>query len=448
LRRSDFIAKRGIRSSAMTLGRTIGLILLAAVMAVAGYAVSYWHPLPRRDAVSGEVPVSSVTERKRTRIEAQGRLEPANGTLTVGAIPGEKIVLLHVSPGQFVRKDEVLAVLGSHEIRQVELALAEQQLEQAKRQLAAEQRLGALRQEVAELSAEQAAAREREIPSRESIEVAEKRLQLAATRLKRLEELRDDPRTVEAIADAELEQQRLLVRQIEVELSQSMAQWELARQSHALALRAARLDITLAELTRESLAAASPVGVLEQSAALAALALSTSLVRAPSDGTILEVYVREGERVANTPILQMGDLRRLVCVAEVHEASLRDLGVPAEPPGNGVETALSRDFPVTIRSGAFDRDLTGRVVDVGRLIGAPALRDPNPLAATDRRTAKVRIELDEESAAIARHFIHLQVHVTIQLAADAGAPHADATSQGTRWGARAGSYAARGLESR
>ena len=55
------------------------------------------------------------------------------------------------------------------------------------------------------------------------------------------------------------------------------------------------------------------------------------------------------------------------------------------------------------------------MVEVGRLIGAPALRDPNPLAQTDRRTARVRIALDEASSEIARRFVQLQVNVTIHL---------------------------------
>jgi CYTH domain-containing protein len=63
----------------------------------------------------------------------------------------------------------------------------------------------------------------------------------------------------------------------------------------------------------------------------------------------------------------------------------------------------------------LEQDLHGKVVEVGRLIGAPALRDPNPLAQSDRRTVRVRIELDEASTAIARRFVQLQVNVTIHL---------------------------------
>ena len=49
------------------------------------------------------------------------------------------------------------------------------------------------------------------------------------------------------------------------------------------------------------------------------------------------------------------------------------------------------------------------------LIGALSLRDPNPLAQSDRRTVKMRIELDDASTEIARRFVNLQVNVTIHL---------------------------------
>ena len=119
-------------------------------------------------------------------------------------------------------------------------------------------------------------------------------------------------------------------------------------------------------------------------------------------GPILEVYARQGERVANTPILQLGDLRQMVCVAEVHEENLKDLEVKTVPDSaDDGKLVPARDYAVTIRSAALEQDLHGKVVEIGRLIGAPALRDPNPLAQTDRRTVRVRIELDEASTEIA-----------------------------------------------
>ncbi|MHB8863714.1 MAG: hypothetical protein ACYC6N_15025 [Pirellulaceae bacterium] len=399
----------------MAIGRVLGLLIAALCMAAVGYTASYWYPLPRTSSRATEAVFLEPIE-KPTRIEAQGRLEPEAGTLTVGAMPGEEIVQLNVHVGQTVQKDDILAVLGSQKLRNEERILAEQQLEKAVQQFEAEQALGKLRQEVALIAQEQAAAREKEIPSEESIRVAEERQALAVARLEKLEQLRKNPQTQGAIADTELEQQRLLIKQIQVEMDQKRAELESARQTLEFAQRAADMDVAMARLTQENLVKATPLPVLEQTVKLARLAEEASLVRAPSDGTILEIYARPGERVANTPILQMGNIRQMVCIAEVHEANLKELEIKrnSDGPHDG-KLVPAREYRVTIRSAAFEENLQGEVVEVGRLIGAPSLRDPNPLAPADRRTVKVRIALDEAASAIARRFVHLQVHVTIHL---------------------------------
>ena len=400
----------------MTIGRTFCVLVAALCLAAVGYAVSYWYPFPRPGVRPPTEGTLSEPQENPPRIEAQGRLEPVSGTLAVGAIPGEEIVQLNAHVGQAVKKDEVLAVLGSLELRVAERVLAEEQLEKAKRQFEAEQSLGKHREDLAKISQEQAEWKKREIPPKESISVATKRLELAEAQLEKLERLRNDPKTQEAIAQAELEQQQLLIRQIQLELDENSGKLEAAEQTQRLAQSAAELDVAMAHTAQDNLVKASPIPVLQQSVALAKLAEKVSVVRAPCDGTILEVYSRQGEHVANTPILQMGDLRQMVCVAEVHEENLKDLEVKAVPDSAGDGKLVpARDYAVTIRSAALEQDLHGKVVEIGRLIGAPALRDPNPLAQTDRRTVRVRIELDEASTAIARRFVQLQVNVSINL---------------------------------
>lgn len=398
----------------MNVGRAIFVLAVAAGMAVLGYLVSYWYPPASSTSVSRVAAAMDMRE-PATRIEAQGRLEPVSGVLAVGAMPGEEIVELSARAGQSVSRGDILAVLGSRAMRQAERVLAERQLEKARRQIEAEQTLAQLREELAAVAQLQAQAKAREIPPEESIRVAEAREALAAARLEKLEQLSQDPRTRDAIAEAELEQQRLLLRQIQVDLEQHRAQLEGARRAQELAQRAADLDMALAKATREQLLPVSPVPALEQSVELARLAEEASLVRAPCDGTVLEVYARQGERVANTPILQLGDLRQMVCIAEVHEANLKDLDVQMPDDGGTSALAPAKPYRATIRSAALTQPLNGQITEIGQLIGAPALRDPNPLAPADRRTVKVRIALDEASSAIARRFVHLQVNVTIHL---------------------------------
>ncbi len=211
----------------MTVGRMFCLLVAALCMAALGYAASYWYPLPQPGTQPTDIATPEPVENP-TRIEAMGRIEPVSGTLTVAAIPGEEIVQLNVHVGQTVKKDVVLAVLGSQKLRSEERILAEQQLEKAQQQFEAEQALARLRQDVALISQQQAAAREKEIPTEESIRVGEERQALAVAQLERLEQLRQAPQTQDAIAEAELEQQRLLIKQIQVDMDHNRAQLEAA----------------------------------------------------------------------------------------------------------------------------------------------------------------------------------------------------------------------------
>ena len=112
--------------------------------------------------------------------------------------------------------------------------------------------------------------------------------------------------------------------------------------------------------------------MLSKSTELTRLTAEATSVRAPSKGKILQIYTREGERVANTPILLMGDLEQMICIAEVHEANLKHIKTKME---NG-KLIPDGTYPVTIRSVALEEDLKGEVMEVGQLIGAPNCATP------------------------------------------------------------------------
>ena len=396
-------------------------ILSAAVIVAAGYVTTYWFPLSRMFPDASPLGISEADGWERPPIAAQGRLEPEKGVWMVGGIPGEEIAQLDVQVGQDVKKGDLLAVLGSIRIRKKEHALARSKLSQAERQLDFEERLAELKQEMAQLAVQRAEEGKREIAAQDSsVDVGQSRLTLATARLESLKKLREH--AGEAVAQADLEQQQLLVRQLEVELQQGDIQLQVARENQDLAYQAAAKELELARLQFNRLDSISPIAALRRAAELADLAAQASRVCAPRNGKILEIYLHRGERVATTPILKMADLSSMVCVAEIHEASLKRLPGPKtlELP-EGPERDLLVDLPVEMRSQALQQPLTGRVVHVSRLIGAPSLRDPNPLAASDRRTARVRIRLDEQSAEVARRFVHLQVDVTIAPRPDPGA---------------------------
>jgi HlyD family secretion protein len=268
------------------------------------------------------------------------------------------------------------------------------------------------------LGEKQAANRAVEIPPEELGEVMAKRRALAAEQLSRLEQLWENPVTRDALTEAEVRQQRLLVEQIDAEIVHNDNKTDAAKVAQSLASEAARQDSVMARISNQGLVEADPGEVLHRTAELARLVAEATTVKAPIAGKILEIYARPGERVANTPLLLMADLSRMVCVAEVHEADLKHVQTQ-EQEGRLIP---ARPYRAALKSAALEKDLQGTVTEVGRLIGAPKLRDPNPLAPRDVRTAQVTIELDDESTGIARRYVHLQVNVTIDLGQDAKAP--------------------------
>ena len=395
----------------MTFGRFCGFLLFAVLMAAVGFGASQWYQKHLDDGESTEPPAANLQSATPTEIQAQGRLEPLGGTIAVSALPGEQIVQINVHVGQEVAEGEELAVLGSKEIREAEMKLAEAQETKAQAQLASEQALSQQRIRAAELAIKQAQAHEKELPPDELKQVLEERKRLAEERYAKLQQLRDNPATRDAIAATELEQQQLLIRQLDAEIQHTKNQGDVAITSQRLAVEAAELDLTMARLGDEGLQKGDPRDVMRWTTQLAQRTARATTVTAPSKGKILEIYARKGERVANTPILLMADLEQMICVAEVHEANLRDIKTKEE---NGRRIA-DGTYRATIKSVALAEPLTGEVLEVGQLIGAPELRDPNPLARSDHRTANVTIKLDEDSQEAARRFVHLQVNVTIQL---------------------------------
>ncbi|MBM4092293.1 MAG: hypothetical protein FJ276_23125 [Planctomycetes bacterium] len=407
--------------------KTIGLLVVACGLLAAGYFAHEYFPrngrIPPRDRNKTSV---SIRE-----IKAQGRLEPASGTLTISALPGEEIAELRVHVGRSVKKGDELAVLASRALRQEETELARTRVVQAEAQLVSQKELAALRQQAADLAVK-AAQEEQDVfrAQEKAISVGQARRELAQHQLEKLTALRGEAATRDAITEAETRQQELLIEQLNAEIQQNEAKLGSAKKSQQTAQDAAALDKMIADKTLETLEPLSPLTVLKKSVELAEAAEQASVVRAPCDGQILEIFVREGERISKSPILQMGDLNRIVCVAEVHEAKIQELECDETDDGR---LAPKRDYRVTITSSAFREDppgtrqLTGKVIEVGRLIGTPELREPSPLATADVRSAKVRIELDRKSAEQARRFIHLQVDVTIHLDKDAASEDGPAT---------------------
>jgi HlyD family secretion protein len=120
-------------------------------------------------------------------------------------------------------------------------------------------------------------------------------------------------------------------------------------------------------------------------------------IRAPIVGQILEIHTRPGERVRADGVLEMGDTKNMVAVAEVYETDI----------GSVVEGQRA-----IIHSSALATPLSGIVGRVGLKVGRMDVLGTDPVAKADARVIEVRIKLDS-SETVAR-LTNLQVEVEIE----------------------------------
>lgn len=118
--------------------------------------------------------------------------------------------------------------------------------------------------------------------------------------------------------------------------------------------------------------------------AVARSALDNMTVRAPADGTVLQVNVHAGEPVSPgspQPLLQLADISALCVRAELDERDLAFVGVKQI---------------VSVRAAAFpDKELNGKVVSIAPLVGPGRMETSGPRNQSDVNVVEVMIELKE-----------------------------------------------------
>jgi HlyD family secretion protein len=106
--------------------------------------------------------------------------------------------------------------------------------------------------------------------------------------------------------------------------------------------------------------------------------------RAPSDGTILEIDRHVGEYAPGTPVLRFGDLSTMFVDAQFYQGDMAKIHV---------------GMAVQIKNAAFPHLATGKVTNVGALIG------------TESQLGDVKIRLDRRDPA--DHVVGMEVEVVI-----------------------------------
>ena len=121
-------------------------------------------------------------------------------------------------------------------------------------------------------------------------------------------------------------------------------------------------------------------------------------MRAPEDGTVLDINARVGERPASSGIVNLGDTSQMTVEAEVYQTMIGRVAI---------------GDPVTVTAEALSNDLYGVVSAIGLEIGRQSITSDDPAANTDARVVDVIVMLDQASSVLARRFTNLETIVRI-----------------------------------
>jgi HlyD family secretion protein len=305
------------------------------------------------------------TGTERSRVSAQGRIEPEGGVVRVAApyafSAPQVITTLPVKTGDQVTQGQLLATLDSHVRLQAALTSA-----------------------------------------RAEVALAESRLLLAQTRARAGEIDAAAAATTSAKIDFE-HAERELRRSTQLDTQAAVARMEIDRwQSEVNAKRA------LMEKMRHSHAALRDTLSAEVGVATAAVAVAKAAMRraeaetaygqvlAPGDGVVLKTLLHAGE-LAASPLLELGDTRTLNVIAEVYETDVRFVKIGTK---------------ARITSQALAAPLTGKVVSIGQRVSKRDAFNVDPEARTDGRIVEVKVRLDDPAPAAG--LTNLEVDVVIE----------------------------------
>ena len=401
-----------MKSSSLIVTAVVGLLGILAGWSVCRFALIPGLGAPSENAEPGIDGGASLEDDGKRNVAALGRVEPAGGMISLSAMVGDRVASLQIAEGQVVELNPgdqrtidaegriEIGRMDGYELRALELKSIESRLSEAKAREKAETNLADARIAAAKLALEQAQSYELELEAQEKqLEVLRRSLALETDKFVKIENLPE-----EIVSMQEKDQQRLLVQKLSAEVAAGEVGLKRIEQTGKFAIDAAQADLDAAQVSKEQIKASIPTASLNATLEAAQAQLDRMVLRAPIGFTVMKIYTRPGEHVTNLPVLQMADLRRMVCVAEVYETDVRRVRV------GQTSIITSKVFdPEVNRAG-----LRGTVTSVGKMISAAELKPLDPFARADRHVVAVRIEFDQMSAAIAARLVNLQVDVKIE----------------------------------
>lgn len=372
------------------------LLSIAASVAVVLTVNGRWPALP-----TSQPKLATVV--KNDRVVALGTIIPAGGVVQLSATPGDRIHKILVSEGMTVQAEQVVVELDSLPLRQAEEQVAGLLLSAARKQRPLELEAAELLCSEAECALAIAKLRDRDIETQEQrLPLLEAAATQAAAELKRLTGLESDVVAVQTV-----EKQRLLADQAASDLRAAKQALDKLRSACKNEQRLAESKRDEAQVAKRRLELTSSIDALEKQLEIATAKVRLSQIRAPHEGTVLQLLMHEGETTGAMPIMRLARIDKMYVEAEVYET---DRVLVEE--GQKAEIKASAWYDPKTRK---PRVLVGRVAQIGRLVARNQVHSLDPLDRANARVVPVRIDIAPGDRAMAADWIHLQVRAEILL---------------------------------
>jgi HlyD family secretion protein len=227
-----------------------------------------------------------------------------------------------------------------------------------------------------------------------------------------------------AEAQASLDQARAAAREAEASLARTEGLSERGVTTEATrdatrtaaeetALAVARAEATLSRFTGTALDDQPDVVVATRNVAAAEAELSRARadmaraeVRAPIDGTILEINATPGQRPPAEGIMEMGDTDDMMAEVEIWQDRIASVAVGQ---------------PVDLAAPALGHGLHGTVESIGLTVGRQGLISNDAAANSDARVIRILVALDAASSQRAARYVGLEAVARVDTGAQARA---------------------------
>ena len=376
-------------------------------------------------------------------VSALGKLGPEGEVIQIAAsssgqgTQGSKIDKLLVKEGEKVKAGQVIAVLDNSNKLQAAYEKAKEAVAIAKANLAKVQEgaqsgeINAQKAEVARIEAqslgEERAQRETlgrleaelegdKATQKATIRRLEAELNNAKSEFNRYQKLYKDG----AISQSDFDSRRLKVDTFAQELTEARATLERKISTGKKQIKEAKVvlsriqdvkiqQINSAKATLNKISEVRPVDIEAAKAELRQAIASEkeekanfeqSFVKAPKDGVILKINNYPGEKVSDDGIVELGQVKNMMVIAEVYQAHISKIKVGQN---------------VRVKSNSLSTELQGKVDSVGWKIQRQNVINADPSENIDARVVEVRVRLDEESSQKAAKFTNLQVKAVFEL---------------------------------